>query len=566
MTRYDHVISLLDRAIGGPLANIGAHGAFWRGLTRDQFVAKKVFQYPLLSVGHSEDSNLVKALRGVAPFGSDLPTPPPGAKLPRMPDGLPPMPDPDIAFISRWIDEGCLEDAFHPPNSKNEVNALPSSLAVMQWGQTKAPQASSRYDDVWFIDSVNGWSVNSNGQILHTTDGFETYEEQLHDPSVYMRCIAFASPNRGWVGSITEGKILYETSDGGRHWSLVQNLPDDPPVAVCGMWAVNEAVVYAAGSNHPEQPVRMMRTFDGGHSWTAWDMRPWADNLIDVYFTSADRGWVLGGRTDDPRDPNPSKPKLRPVVLYTEDGGRTWTDQVAGIRNQFPLGEWAWKIQFLDAQVGFISLQNYDAGAILTTNDGGRSWIRHKITDPQMNANLEGIGFINAQHGWIGGWGDRPKMKRTSSETRDGGETWRDANEIGRTINRFRFLGRPVVVGYAAGETIYRYSPAPPPAQLKAESAARSGQLLTELAPLEAAEKAMLDILVPTGARRLTVRVFDPDGPMVCMLLDEHRPATGRRTLSWDRTTDDGRPLDAHSYILRVTVDGKSESRLVCVK
>jgi len=108
MTRFQQVISLLDQAIGGPQANIGVHGPFWRNLTRDQFVAFKVFnKYQLVTVGSSADSNLIKALKGLAPFGADLPSPPPGAKIPRMPDGFPPMADPDIAFIGKWIDDGC---------------------------------------------------------------------------------------------------------------------------------------------------------------------------------------------------------------------------------------------------------------------------------------------------------------------------------------------------------------------------------------------------------------------------------------------------------------------------
>jgi hypothetical protein len=37
MTRYERVVEILDNAIGGPAANIGAHGLFWRGLMRDQF-------------------------------------------------------------------------------------------------------------------------------------------------------------------------------------------------------------------------------------------------------------------------------------------------------------------------------------------------------------------------------------------------------------------------------------------------------------------------------------------------------------------------------------------------
>lgn len=112
MTRYEKVVSILDQSIGGPKANIGAHGPFWRGLTRDQFVVKKVYTLPLLVVGNGAGSNLIKAVKGEAPFGADLPNPPVGATMPRMPDGFPPISDSDIAFIQEWIDDCCPQDPF----------------------------------------------------------------------------------------------------------------------------------------------------------------------------------------------------------------------------------------------------------------------------------------------------------------------------------------------------------------------------------------------------------------------------------------------------------------------
>jgi photosystem II stability/assembly factor-like uncharacterized protein len=553
MTRYQRVLDILDQAVGGSNVNIGAHGAFWRGLSRDQFVAKKVFGVDLVVVGRGQDSNLVKSLKGEAPFGNDLPNPPPGAKYPRMPEGSPPVSDADIAFIQSWIDEGCLEDAVAPPPG-----------GVMSWRPTNAPQATKRYDDIWFLGEKLGWTVNLNGEVLHTDDGGDSWTTQLHDPACYFRCISFASASRGWVGSVggdTGAPLLYETHDGGNRWSAVAELPADAPVAVCGMWVVNESLVYVAGSNEPEQPVRMMKTSNGGLTWTAWDMRPWADNVIDVYFLNADCGWVVGGRTDEPRDLNPTKPKLRPVVLYTEDGGRTWTDQVAAIRKQLHLGEWGWKIQFLDERAGFISLQNYDEGAMLKTTDGGASWTRWPINDAQKNANLEGVGFVDEMRGWVGGWGDRPKQKQTSSETLDGGHTWYDANEIGKAINRFRFFGKPVRYGYAAGKTVYKYGPAP--SRPVTVAAPKQGSLIENLEPTTAVNTANVAITVPAGAARLTVRIWDPDGPLVRRLVDEVRPAPGPRVLTWDRTNDAGQLLPAEAYIWRVTVDQTSESTLV---
>ncbi len=73
MNPYARVLEILDAAVGGPTSPVGEHGAFWRGLTRDQFVAKKVYGLPLVMVGNAAASNLVKALTGQSPFGADLP-------------------------------------------------------------------------------------------------------------------------------------------------------------------------------------------------------------------------------------------------------------------------------------------------------------------------------------------------------------------------------------------------------------------------------------------------------------------------------------------------------------
>jgi hypothetical protein len=117
MNRFERVIQILDNAIGGPDASIGAHGTFWRGLTRDEFVVTKVFERDLVVVGQGASSNLVRALKGEAPFGSDLPDAPPDAELPRMPVGFDPVAAEDIAFIGQWIDDGCLEDALPDPGT-----------------------------------------------------------------------------------------------------------------------------------------------------------------------------------------------------------------------------------------------------------------------------------------------------------------------------------------------------------------------------------------------------------------------------------------------------------------
>jgi photosystem II stability/assembly factor-like uncharacterized protein len=560
MTRYERVQQILDESIGGPDTRIGVHGAFWRGKTRDVFVAMQVSNRQLLIVGDGAGSNLVKALKGEVPFGADVENPPPGASLSRMPAGFNPVSPEHIAFIRKWIDDGCPEDP---------------APAELRWRRTNAPVASSRTDDIWFLDPMVGWAVNSNGSILHTTDGFNTFDVQFQDipprgvEPIYFRCLAFATPTHGWAGTLTAGKLLFETKD-GKTWTQVANLPALAPSAICGMHAVNDQVVYASGTNFPSREPRMMKTIDGGQTWTAWSMKTRADLLIDCYFTSPSRGWVVGGQTNQQ---NPLRSNVKPVVLLTEDGGQTWVNRVANIQDQFPLGEWGWKIQFLNDQLGFVALENFSDAAILKTTDGGQTWKRLKVNDPQRNVNLEGIGFIDEQRGWVGGWGrggfeseppEPPRPQGFSSGTTDGGEHWQDANEIGLFINRFRFFGNPVHVGYASGDTVYKFSSEPiPPAMAALAVGPKREQICDSLEPLVATGSVQFSITIPPNARRLAVYIWDPFGELVRTLVDESNPPSGTRTLQWDRTDKSGQVLPPGMFIWRVLVDQVTESRMV---
>lgn len=69
----------------------------------------KVGGRKLVNLGDGADSNLVKSLRGVAPFGSDLEPAPDGASIMRMPAYLDPISDEDIDLVVAWIDAGCPE-------------------------------------------------------------------------------------------------------------------------------------------------------------------------------------------------------------------------------------------------------------------------------------------------------------------------------------------------------------------------------------------------------------------------------------------------------------------------
>jgi photosystem II stability/assembly factor-like uncharacterized protein len=145
---------------------------------------------------------------------------------------------------------------------------------------------------------------------------------------------------------------------------------------------VSERVLWGSGTNFPDEPAGLVKSVDGGATWTAVSLAQQASLLVDVFFADAQRGWVVGGKAEVP---NPTREDVVPVVLATEDGGRTWVNRVAGIHPELRKGEWGWKVQFASPDVGFVSLESFERGAILKTVDGGRTWTRHAVNDPQGN-------------------------------------------------------------------------------------------------------------------------------------------------------------------------------------
>jgi photosystem II stability/assembly factor-like uncharacterized protein len=470
-----------------------------------------------------------------------------------------------------------------------------------------APVAKSRTDDIWFNDRSTGWLVNGNGQIQKTTDGGATGTPQLPPPAVeglYMRCIAFANANVGWAGTLTAPQLLFHTENGGDDWLPVDNLPAGTPLGICGISVVSPSVVYGSGTNDPANDPAIIKTTDGGATWTAIDMRPHAKVLIDIHFFDEQHGLVVGGKQVC-ASPNPSyRPEpddedtrlrgmIKAVVLRTRDGGATWQNLIEDLTPCLPCGEWGWKIQFLDEAVGFVALESLVTGAILKTTDCGQTWTRHPVNDEirpdedklgprptAANANLEGIGFIDEKTGWVGGWGDIQFTGNFNSVTRDGGETWaaedflanaqgepildpdgNPAGDVRQNVNRYRFFHNPLV-GYCSGRTVYKYSkdPVETPPTLRAASAASGlGFKVTG----QSDGSTTLGYTLPADAKSVSLRIWNSFGWAKRQLVSEENPEGGEKVVTWDGRDDAGEPLPSGAYILRVTVDENAESLMV---
>jgi len=102
MTTFKDIQKILDDAIDNASA-IGAHGTFWRDVTRDQFVGLNIFGCPIIysqgGMFNGPLSPLVKILRG--------PTNCQGLDFPQMPFGFNPVSKEKVQTISDWIDAQC---------------------------------------------------------------------------------------------------------------------------------------------------------------------------------------------------------------------------------------------------------------------------------------------------------------------------------------------------------------------------------------------------------------------------------------------------------------------------
>jgi hypothetical protein len=166
MKRFDKVVDILDTAVNH--ATIGRHGNFWRGKTREQFIALKVFGKLLIESGNAADSNIVKALRGLTPFGIDIEPPAPDAIFDRMPAGRPAVPELSIQFIEEWIDDGCPDD---------DVVALESTMTALEatLGPDQFVRFFREFDNFFAFEASDdtGAAINDFFAVAQTWPGFK---------------------------------------------------------------------------------------------------------------------------------------------------------------------------------------------------------------------------------------------------------------------------------------------------------------------------------------------------------------------------------------------------------
>jgi len=368
-----------------------------------------------------------------------------------------------------------------------------------------------RFEDTYFINPSTGWVIDYVGKVYRTTTGGSTWDTINSHVNNALRSTGFFDSNTGIIGTLDSVHVLFRTTNGGENWSEVtSSILGTTPKGLCGISIVNSTTAFGCGRY--SCPSYVIKTTNSGLNWISLPIdTSLARSLIDCYFWSADSGFVVGGYS-----PSNNYMLSKSVILMTTNGGTNWIKVYGSTR----INEWCWKIQFVNRQLGYSSIERFAGTTFyLKTTNGGLNWIENSFIN---NYDVEGIGFINENTGWIGG------HTGPTYETTNGGLNWH-LSGWGTNLNRIRFLSD--TLAYAVGQTVYKFTTEPIGIQPISTEIPKQFLLHQNFPnPFNPATDIKFQI---ANSGFISLVVYDILGREITTLVNEHLKA-GLYSVSWD--------------------------------
>jgi len=134
------------------------------------------------------------------------------------------------------------------------------------------------------VDALTGYAVGTNGTILKTIDGGDTWQPQSSGTSRNLNAVQFpVDLNNGYV--VANSGELLKTVDGGTNWTSSTPGSDDL-----------RALHFPQDSQHGHVATdngKVLATESSGSIW-ATEPVPTSLDLLGIWFTGLNRGWVVG--------------------------------------------------------------------------------------------------------------------------------------------------------------------------------------------------------------------------------------------------------------------------------
>jgi photosystem II stability/assembly factor-like uncharacterized protein len=254
----------------------------------------------------------------------------------------------NLAGVSSWSQVR----SFHtkPPNG---------------WYKQETQIQTENLNCLTFVDTLKGWSVGTNGKILHTTSGGDCWIEQSSGSSTNLNSIHFSSENTGIT--VGDSGVVSRTTDGGSNWEMLNNFTSQDLKSI--LFINTEQALFTGGNGI------IFKTTNSGQNWLP--IKSNVNNLLSsIFFVNPLTGWIIGNSG---------------TILKTNNGGLNWTLQNSGLSDDFN------DIYMHDQNTGWVVGDN---GKILKTIDGGSQWTSEEST---TTMDLYSIMANDSSYIWISG-------------------------------------------------------------------------------------------------------------------------------------------------------------------
>jgi photosystem II stability/assembly factor-like uncharacterized protein len=310
--------------------------------------------------------------------------------------------------------------AFHQgPAVKSKTTPKPPAAT--------SPIPATSFYVIQMFNGKAGWALTDQGL-------FRTSDDWIHWIKAGPTGVAlggrdttdFMSETTAWVATIQVNNpqvvTVLRTRDAGLTWQ--QSSITDPnsagPAQLDFIDALHGWLLVGYGAAASNEGVGLYRTSDGGQHWTRIEQTlgaghdapgslPFGCGKAGLSFLSLTTGWVSGNCAAGGA-----------FFFITTDGGLTWRPQVLpgteGVTYQSPATS---PPTFFSARDGYLLFFQGSTGSVLyTTTDGGQSWAPHSL--PQLPGGLAPtVYFQSLANGWIIS-GDGSLVYQTT----DGGLHW----------------------------------------------------------------------------------------------------------------------------------------------
>lgn len=265
------------------------------------------------------------------------------------------------------------------------INPLPAQIDD-GWHEVGNAAYNSTLSDIKFVSPETGYAVGSGGSFLKTENGGISWIAVNTGFQLNFQKIVFLNTTKGFLlgaNAQTNQVKLLKTLDGGSTWTDVAFGGNENDGSE--LYFFNENIGFIAGNEW------YYKTTDGGNTWLKKTFTG-VYSIFDMQFITENKGFIIanGG------------------AFSTLDGGATWTEFIFNVTTS---------VQFTDALTGYIANgQNND---YMKTTDGGTTW--NTIPKPSIDF-CDQIFFTDNNTGYAFSTDDYDVGK--IAKTTDGGLHW----------------------------------------------------------------------------------------------------------------------------------------------